>query len=223
MSDPTADVARAVTEFFCDPSVVRWLENGACAAGCSAVVSGLCAAARRLLGRRPAAPPAPEPTPTTPPLEIEPEVSVPLRSRACREALRCLEGVSAAFYNDVTHSLFVPGLLVRFSNESERPPVASVLAKPQLKNGQFEGTELSSVLDPDEQQLVFETAREVRAAIVARIKRERNDRLGYEMAAARMNSYAARDGKDDACAGHPVVYAKASANVPVEQHWASLR
>lgn len=214
MSEPLVD---ALQQFFSDPEVVRWLQNAACAAGCSATFGTLAAVVRRLFRKKDTTA-APQPVIEKVSVYGDPE---PPRSRACREALTTLSDASGAFYNDVNHCLFVPGLLVRFSTEHDRPPVASVLVKPQLKNGAWDGIELSGVLDPDEQQLVFEAARAVRAAIVAKTKKERNERLGLEMSMSRLAHAASATGWQ--------IDAQASANgsdkapPAPNEHWARMR
>lgn len=165
---------------------------------------------RRCFGTRKASEPLPAAPAAVVEMESEPE---PEHSRLCSEALAALATAQDVYYNATNHCLFVPGLLVRFACEDESPAVASVLVSPRLKNGVWEGTEIGHVLDHAEARLVYAAARERRAGTLAKDRKEKNERLGMEMAMNRLNRVGPAYVDPGAPPSAPVVY--------THPHWAA--
>lgn len=187
-------------------------------AGTAAVIAGgtLLSAVTHALWRRCFGKKAAAPLPAAPVAAIEFESEAPPEpehSRLCAEALAALATSQDVYYNASNHCLFVPGLLVRFACEDEAPNVASVLVSPRLKNGVWEGTEIGHVLDHAEARLVYAAARDRRAGTLAKDRKEKNERLGMEMAMNRLNRTGPAYADPGAPPSAPVVY--------THPHWAA--
>lgn len=116
-----------------------------------------------------------------------PAVAQEPESPAYRECVECL-GCEEPVYDRQSHTLMCDGLNVHFPDERQGSTPSKVVLNPGVGG---EGTDATSVLDPEELRLVYDAATQLRLEVIQRDRSRTNYQAAAQMRTARYRAMAA--------------------------------